>query len=196
MNQADIDIDLADRDQVIKLIDCTAAHQITGGQLRRHASGIYVTEIPYDPVNDCATLDYETAQSRGYFKVDLLNQGVYRLVRSPEHYAELLVREPDWSRLWKDTRWASQLVHVGNYTDLLCSMRPDSVERMAAFIAIIRPGKAHLQNLPWSEVFATVWDGDNSRGFVFKHSHSVSYGMLVKLHMNLLAEPTQSGEPA
>jgi DNA polymerase III alpha subunit len=75
---------------------------------------------------------------------------------------------------------------VGNYTDLLAVMRPDSIERMAAFISIIRPGKAHLQRQPWSQVFASVWDGDSSRGFVFKKSHAVSYSMLVALHMNLL----------
>jgi hypothetical protein len=57
---------------------------------------------------------------------------------------------------------------------------------MAAFISIIRPGKAHLQNQPWAEVFKTVWDGDSSRGFVFKHSHAVSYAALVALHMNIL----------
>jgi hypothetical protein len=78
------------------------------------------------------------------------------------------------------------LVHVGNYTDLLTSMKPDSIPRMAAFISIIRPGKAHLQNQPWDQVFASVWDGDNSRGFTFKHSHAVSYAALVALHMNLL----------
>ena len=65
-------------------------------------------------------------------------------------------------------------------------MRPDTIPRMAAFIAIIRPGKAHLQNRPWSEVFESVWDGDDSRGFVFKKSHSLSYSMLVALHMNLI----------
>jgi hypothetical protein len=75
---------------------------------------------------------------------------------------------------------------VGNYTDILKSMRPDSIPRMAAFISVIRPGKAHLQNKPWEEVFASVWDGDDSQGYTFKHSHSISYAALVALHMNLL----------
>jgi DNA polymerase III alpha subunit len=87
--------------------------------------------------------------------------------------------------------WATLLVHIGNYTDLLKKMKPDSVPRMAAFISIIRPGKAHLQNRPWNEVFASVWDGDASRGFVFKKSHSISYAMLVALHMNLLSQDVE-----
>lgn len=186
---ADIDIDLADRDQIIKLIDVTSARQIHQGQVRRHNSGVYPTDIPYDPVNECAAIDYEIAEQRGYFKIDLLNMSVYQLIKNPEEYNQLLAQEPPWSRLWLDSEWAKQLVHVGNYTDLLQTMKPDSITRMAAFIAIIRPGKAHLQNKPWSEVFKTVWDGDDSKGFVFKHSHSISYAALVALHMNLLSRP-------
>ena len=183
---ADIDIDLADRDQLLKLIDAVPAMQIQDGKIRRHNSGVYVTDIPYDPIHECAAIDYDTAEQRGYFKIDLLNMTVYNLVKSPEHYEQLLAQEPPWERLWSDAVWASQLVHVGNYTGLLGTMRPDSIPRMAAFISIIRPGKAHLQNQPWAEVFDSVWDGDSSRGFVFKKAHAIGYARLVALHMNLL----------
>ena len=182
---ADIDIDMPDREQLLKLIQHVPARLEVGGQIRRHNSGIYVTEIPTDPVNNCAALDYETAEQRGYFKIDLLNMSVYSLVQSPEHYEQMLAAPPPWARLWTDTAWATQLVHVGNYTDLLKQMKPDSIPRMAAFISIIRPGKAHLQRRPWTEVFAEVWDGDDSRGYTFKKSHAVSYAALVALHMNL-----------
>jgi hypothetical protein len=183
---ADIDIDLANRDQLLKLIQATPARQVTNGQPRRHNSGVYVTDIPWDPVNACAAIDYETAEQLGYFKIDLLNMSVYQLIQDQAHYDYLSKTTPPWDRLWNDAEWASQLVHVGNYADLLKSMRPDSIPRMAAFISIIRPGKAHLQNQPWDRVFESVWDGDDSRGFVFKKSHAVSYAALVALHMNLL----------
>ena len=183
---ADIDIDLADRNQVIELLQCTPARQIVNGEVRRHNTGVYVTDIPYDPINHCASIDYHEAEQRGYIKLDLLNMSVYQLIQDPQHYQEMLDREPPWTRLWNDPEWAQQLVHVGNYTDLLASMQPDSIPRMAAFIALIRPGKAHLQNQPWSDVFASVWDGDDSRGYVFKKSHSIGYAKLVALHMNLL----------
>lgn len=189
---ADIDIDLADRDQLLKLIDAIPAMQIQDGKIRRHNSGVYVTDIPYDPVHHCAAIDYETAEQRGYFKIDLLNMTVYNLVKSPEHYEQLLAQEPAWDRLWTDSVWSSQLVHVGNYTGLLATMRPDSIPRMAAFISIIRPGKAHLQNKTWAEVFDSVWDGDSSQGFVFKKAHAIGYARLVALHMNLLNTSNQS----
>jgi len=188
---ADIDIDLADRDQLLQLIDATPARQMHQGQVRRHNSGVYVTDIPYDPVNACSAIDYEQAEQLGYFKIDLLNMSVYQLIKSPAHYEELLAQDPPWERLRTDPTWAKQLAHIGNYTDLLKSMRPDSIPRMAAFISIIRPGKAHLQNRPWAEVFETVWDGDDSKGFVFKKSHSISYAALVALHMNLLSQPVE-----
>ena len=180
---ADIDIDVPNRDAVLQLIQHVPARLATG---RRHNSGIYVTEVPRDPVNNCAAIDYEAAERRGYFKIDLLNMSVYQLIRDPEHYEQMLNQEPTWSRLWTDPGWAAKLVHVGNYTDLLVTMRPDSIPRMAAFISIIRPGKAHLQSKPWDKVFESVWDGDESQGYTFKKSHAVSYAALVVLHMNLL----------
>lgn len=189
---ADIDIDLADREQLLKLINAVPAMQVQDGRIRRHNSGVYVTDIPYDPVHECAAIDYDTAEQRGYFKIDLLNMTVYNLVKGPEHYEQLLTQEPTWERLWTDTAWASQLVHVGNYTGLLATMKPDSIPRMAAFISIIRPGKAHLQNRPWPEVFDTVWDGDSSRGFVFKKAHALGYAQLVALYMNLLNSSNKS----
>lgn len=190
---ADIDIDLADRTQILSLIEHVPARQVTDGQVRRHNSGVYVTDIPRDSVAGCAAIDYETAESRGYFKIDLLNMSVYQLVQSPDHYQAMLDREPDWPRLWQDPVWSSGLVHVGNYTDLLSRMRPDSIPRMAAFISIIRPGKAHLQDRPWSEVFESVWDGDSSRGYVFKKAHAVGYAALVALHMNLIGDVAHQG---
>jgi DNA polymerase III alpha subunit len=189
---ADIDLDFANREAVLKLIQHTPARQTVQGQTRRHNSGVYVTDIPLDPVNRCATIDYEAAEQLGYFKIDFLNMSVYQLITSAEHYAQAVATEPTWSRLWQEPEWARQLAHVGNYTDLLNAMRPDTIPRMAAFISIIRPGKAHLQRQTWDQVFASVWDGDESRGYTFKKSHAISYAALVALHMNLL---TPSGAP-
>jgi hypothetical protein len=188
---ADIDLDFANRESILKLIDSVPARQMYQGQVRRHNSGVYVTDIPYDPVNQCAAIDYELAEQRGYFKIDFLNMTVYNLVRSPEHYDQMQAQEPPWSRLWTDSEWTKQLAHIGNYTELLKTMRPDSIPRMAAFISIIRPGKAHLQNRSWAEVFDTVWDGNDSRGYTFKKAHAISYAALVALHMNLLNQPAE-----
>lgn len=189
---ADIDIDVPNRQAVLDLIDHVPARLEINGQVRRHNSGIYVTDIPKDIVHSCAAINYEQAEQRGYFKIDLLNMSVYSLINNIEHYERMLDADPPWSRLWQDAAWASGLVHVGNYTDLLRGMKPDSIVRMAAFISVIRPGKAHLQMKSWDTVFASVWDGDDSKGYTFKKSHAISYAALVALHMNLTNDKIHS----
>lgn len=183
--RADIDIDVPDRAALLKLIKHIPARLETG---KSHNSGVYVTDIPVDPLTGIAAIDYNQADARGYFKLDLLNMSVYQMIRDTDHYTKMLETPTNWKRLWEEPDWAKNLVHVGNYTELLSTMRPDSITRMAAFISVIRPGKAHLQNRPWPEVFASVWDGDTSRGYTFKKAHAIGYAALVSLHMNLLED--------
>lgn len=183
----DIDIDFGDRTEILQLIKHISATQVVNGELRKHNSGIYVHEIPKNPITNLAAIDYDSAEKRGYIKLDFLNMSIYQAIRDQYHYKQLLDNEPNWSKLWLDVKWSKQIVHIGNYTHLLVKMKPDSIVKMAAFISIIRPGKAHLQNLSWNEVLQKVWDGDNSRGYTFKKSHAISYAALVALHMNLLS---------
>ena len=184
---ADVDIDFADRNSILQFIKHIPARQEQDDAVRKHNSGVYVTDIPTDPLHDCASIDYKKAEERGYFKIDFLNQSVYSLVKDQAHYDRMLEKQPNW-KLLLNASFCEKVVHIGNYADLVSEMQPDSIERMAAFIAIIRPGKAHLQRQSWDSVFTSVWDGDDSRGFVFKKSHSVSYAKLVALHINLLEE--------
>ena len=184
---ADVDIDFANRSQILEIINYVPARQENSGEVRKHNSGVFVTDIPTDPINNCSSIDYREADDRGYFKIDFLNQSVYELIKDQEHYDRMLAKPTDWNRLL-DKSFCERVVHIGNYADLVAKMCPDSIERMASFIAIIRPGKAHLQGQSWETVFASVWDGDDSRGFVFKKSHSISYARLVALHINLLSE--------
>ena len=127
----DIDIDFADRSQILSLIQHVPARQIQDGKPRQHNSGVYVTDIPRDPVHRCAAIDYETAESRGYFKIDFLNVSVYQLIRDHDHYQSMLDREPPWQRLWQEPGWAAQIIHIGNYAKLLAQMRPDSIDARA-----------------------------------------------------------------
>lgn len=182
---ADVDIDLADRNQLLQLISAVPARQDASG--RKHNSGVYVTPVPVDPFNDCASIDYHEAEQRGYFKIDLLNQSVYTLIESPEHYEKMLAHEPNWSLL-EDPAFCERVVHISNYHNLIMSMRPDSIPRMAMLLSIIRPAKAHLQNKPWDEVAQTVWQKPVGDEYYFKKAHAVGYAKLVALHINLLDE--------
>lgn len=184
---SDIDIDLGNRDSLLAIIKHIPASMRNVDPMRKHPTGVYITDIPYDPINDMAALHYADAEERGYFKLDLLNVYVYEQVKSEEHLVELM-REPDWSML-KDRATVEKLIHLNNSFYIMQRMPEpiDSIPRLAMFLAVMRPAKKHLQGLTWKEVAKTVWDKDQD-GYSFKKSHAIAYAQLVVVHMNLLKE--------
>lgn len=186
---SDIDIDFGDREKILSLIEHIPAAMRKVNPIRKHATGVYVTEIPYDPVNDMAAIDYAEAEDRGYLKLDFLNVHVYNQVRDETHLVELM-REPNWDNL-KNKDFVEKLIHLGNQYSTLRNMPEpvNSIPRLAMFLAIIRPGKKHLIGKSWQDVAKTVWAKDQT-GYTFKKSHAVAYAHLVVVHMNLLEETT------
>lgn len=182
---ADIDIDLPDREKLMELIKHVPARQVNKDQSRKHNSGIYPTAVPTDPLLECCALDYREAEERGYFKIDLLNVNVYQLIKSPDHYLEMLGRSPPWHRLL-DQSFCQQIIHVGNHYDLITKLKPDSIPRMAMFLAIIRPAKRYLADRSWTDIAKEVWVPPEDDSYFFKKSHAVGYAHLVSLHINLI----------
>ena len=184
---SDVDIDFADRQQVLNVIPHVGASILNDqGQLIQHNTGIYITEIPKDPTTNRSTIDYKDAETRGYIKLDFLNVGLYQKVKSRDHLNDLLKQEPPWHRLYEPD-FCSQLIHIGNHYDTLIKM-PEAVNtipRLAMFLAVIRPAKRHLIGLPWAEVAKSVWEKPADSSYYFKKSHSVSYAHLVVVNMNL-----------
>jgi hypothetical protein len=182
---SDIDIDFANREDILKYIKYIPAAMRKVVPMRKHATGVYVSDVPYDPVHDMAAIDYSEAEKRGYFKLDLLNVHVYEQVKDEAHLVELM-REPNWEKL-KDPEFVGKLIHLNNQFHTLQKMPEpiDSIPRLAMFLAVIRPGKKHLVGQKWSEVAKTVWD-KGSDGYTFKKAHAISYANLVVVHMNLL----------
>jgi hypothetical protein len=181
---ADIDIDFANREDILQHIKYTSARKLHQGKPEKHNSGVYVTPIPYDPMLDCSALHYKEADERGYFKIDFLNVSVYQHIRDDKHYQELLEREPPWHRL-NEPEFVQQIIHISNYPDVIARCMPDSIPRMAMFIAALRPAKKHLLGKPWKEMAETIWQKSDDE-YAFKHSHSISYAVLVALHMNIV----------
>jgi hypothetical protein len=182
---SDIDIDFGNRDKILEHIKHIPAAMRKVDPIRKHATGIYITDIPYDAINGISNLDYSEAEKRGYIKLDLLNVHVYDKVRDEQHLVELMC-EPKWERL-NDRVFVEKLIHLSNhYNSMQKMLEPiDSIPRLAMFLAVIRPSKKHLIGKSWREVAKTVWDDDKT-GYHFKKSHSVAYAQLVVVHMNLL----------
>jgi len=191
--KSDIDIDFADRDQILSLLDVTPSSIIRDGKLVRHNTGVHPTEIPVDPFTGYASLDYNDAEDRGYIKLDFLNVNLYKQVRDEQHLVELM-REPDWTKLY-DLAICSQLIHVNNHYDTLLKMPEpvDTVARLAMFLAVIRPAKRHLIGKSWKDVSLTIWDKVEGE-YAFKKSHAIAYANLVVVNLNLLCEPALSND--
>lgn len=186
---SDIDLDFANREDALRLLKHVPASMVRDGELAKHASGVYFTDIPVDSLTGAASIEYHEAEARGYLKLDFLNVSVYQQVRDEDHLVELMTREPDWDRL-NDRLFVEQLMHIGSHYDSLRRFAEpiNSIPRLAMFLAVIRPAKRHLIGLPWRDVAKTIWDKPLDDTYYFKKSHAVAYATLVVVHMNLLSE--------
>jgi len=181
----DIDIDFGDRSKILEHIKYTPAAMRKVNPMRKHNTGVHVTEVPYDAINDMANIDYADAEDRGYLKLDLLNVHVYSQIQSEIELIDLMV-DPNW-KLLRNQEFVSKLVHLSNhYNSMLKMPEPiDSIPRLAMMLAIIRPAKKHLIGQTWKEVSESVWE-KNDEGYSFKKAHAIGYAWLVAVHMNLL----------
>ena len=184
----DIDIDFADRNIILNKIQHRVAKLSTG---KKHNTGVYVTEIPHNPFNELATIEHKTAEERGYFKLDFLNVSIYKNVRDETHLQELMEKEPLWELL-EHKDFSEKVFHLNGHSSLLKLLKPNSVEQLAATLAIIRPAKRHLANESWEMIMKEVWTKPTDGAYYFKKAHAVSYAMACVVHMNLICEEINS----
>lgn len=184
----DIDIDFFNKNEILEKIGHRVASLSNG---KPHNTGIYVTEIPHNPLDKVATIDYKQAEQRGYFKIDFLNVSIYKDIRDEEHLIKLMEKEPIWELL-KHDEFVNQLFHLKGHGKVTRQHCPTSVEQLAAVLSIIRPAKRHLIGESWKTIMKEVWTKPDNGEYYFKKSHSISYAMAVIVHMNLLCEQLNS----
>jgi hypothetical protein len=187
----DIDIDFANRDQALSLIDHITA-SIKDNTFKKHNTGIYCTSIPHNPFTGLSTIDYKEADQRGYFKIDLLNVGIYKDIISEDHLNTLMETEPLWDLLEQDD-FSSLLFHINGHGNILRQMKPTSILQLAAVLAMIRPAKRHLIGESWTTVMETIWTKPEDGEYYFKKAHAVAYAMAVVVQMNLICEKISYG---
>jgi DNA polymerase III alpha subunit len=183
----DIDIDFGNRDKALEVLKHIPASIVRDGEYTKHNSGVYVQNIPVNPITGLSTLDYKLAEDRGYMKLDFLNMSVYNQIKSETELLELMLQEPDWDKLL-DTRITENLVHVSGHADVLAKVKPRDVESLAIVLALIRPSKRYLLHRSWAEIRTNIWTKPQDDGYYFKHSHALSYAFLVIIHLNLLCK--------
>ena len=183
----DIDIDFADRDLALSRIKHIRASRLDRNDTVPHNTGIYLQSIPVNPITNLSTIDYKTAEDRGYFKLDFLNVSIYKDVRDEEHLKTLMETEPLWDLLEQDD-FSSLLFHVNGHSSILRQMKPKSILQLAAVLAMIRPAKRHLIGETWTTVMETIWTKPTDGEYYFKKAHAVAYAMAVAVQMNLICE--------
>jgi len=157
------------------------------GTFKKHNSGVYCTSIPVNPLTGTASFDYKEAEQRGYFKIDFLNVSVYNDVRDEAHLNQLMETEPLWDLLLEDD-FTEKLFHVNGHGSILREMKPQSVEQLAAVLAVIRPAKRYLIGKDWSEIEAEVWQKPDGDEYYFKKAHAIAYAHVIVVQMNLICE--------
>lgn len=188
----DIDIDFADRTKALEHFKHAVAAIEDNGTFKKHNTGIYCTSIPYNPLTGLSTVDYKTAEDRGYFKIDFLNVSVYEGVRDRQHLKTLMETEPLWDLLLQDD-FTDLLFHVNGYGNLLRQMKPCSIEELAMCLAIIRPAKRHLIGKTWTEIGMEIWTKPTNGDYYFKKAHAVAYAHVIVVQMNLICEGVSYG---
>lgn len=194
--RTDIDIDFKDAKSVIAKLPCVrSTEKITEDGFIVHNSGVHFDSIPVDPITGYASITYKEAESLGYQKVDILSQSAYMYVRDRKHLKELTEREPDWSLL-EVPEIVEQLSQIKKHISLLQLWKPASIDELAMFIAMIRPGKRKCQYMnSWDEVKNDIWDyssieldGEGKKQRYFKKPHAYAYSLMIVVQLNALVE--------
>lgn len=188
----DIDIDFVDREQALSLFKHVRASRVDENKLTKHNTGVYLHEVPLNAVNNVCSIPYDEAEQRGYFKLDFLNVGIYKGIKDEDHLLHLMNTEPIWDLLEQD-EFANLLFHVNGHGSILRQMKPNSVEQLAAILAMIRPAKRYLVGENWSTVLNEVWLKPENDEYYFKKSHATAYAVAIVVQMNLICEQISYG---
>ena len=182
----DIDIDVADRDKLLKLIKGTTAMILRDNKQDKHNTGVYFHEMPSNPFTGLSSIDYKEAEDMGYFKIDVLNVGLYKDIKSKEHLDQLLKMEPMWELL-EHKEVVEKCFHIHKHFEIVMKMKPKSVEELAAVLAVIRPAKRHLLGKDWDTVMEQVWVKPQGDEYFFKKAHAHAYAVAIVLQLNMMA---------
>ena len=188
----DIDIDFLDREQALTLFKHVRASRIDDNKLVKHNTGVYLHEVPVNAVENLCAVPYEEAEEKNYFKIDFLNVGIYKGVRDEAHLVQLMETEPLWDLL-QDEEFIQNLFHVNGHGSILRQSKPESIEQLAAVLAMIRPAKRYLIGKDWTTVMTEVWTKPENDEYFFKKSHATAYAVAVVVQMNLICEQISYG---
>jgi hypothetical protein len=189
----DIDIDFFDRNKLLEVMPHHVAMRRQKDDEVKHNTGVYFTPIPHNPFTNLSTIDYETAEERGYFKIDILNVSIYEGIDGEVQLVKLVTTEPNWE-LFAYKEIVDQLFHINGHFEIISKLKPKSIEQLAAVLAIIRPAKRHLVDSDWNTINNEVWKRPEDDAYFFKKSHAVAYAHAIVVQLNALCERAEQND--
>tara|TARA_Y100000389_G_C17316088_1_gene440536 strand:+ start:164 stop:742 length:579 start_codon:yes stop_codon:yes gene_type:complete len=181
----DVDIDMANRDKLLKFIDHIPASIKREDSFEKHNTGVYLQPIPHFPLEGFSTIDHKEAEELGFFKLDVLNNHIYENIESEAHLDRLINTEPLWE-LFGHKEIVDQLFHVNKHYNIIEQHTPTSIEQLAMILAMIRPGKRYLVGNTWEVIEKEVWEKTDE--YFFKKSHAIGYAVAIIVQLNLICE--------
>ena len=112
---------------------------------------------------------------------------MYGNVNSNDHLEELIQQEPVWELL-EHKEIVEQLFHIHNHYNIVKQLKPNSIEQLAAVLAVIRPAKRHLLNKDWDTINKEVWVKPSDDSYFFKKSHAIAYAIAIVVQLNSIVE--------
>lgn len=179
----DVDIDMENRDNLLSVLKHIGGSIKRPGGMEKHNTGVYIQPIPHDPITGLSNIDHKEAEDIGYFKLDVLNNSVYKGIRTEGELDDLCNMEPMWN-LFGHKEIVEQLFHISNHFDIVSQHMPTNIEQLAMILAMIRPGKRHLVGKSWEEIESQVWVKPENDSYFFKKSHAYSYAMAIIVQLN------------
>lgn len=184
----DIDIDVAPKTVPDRSVYGTRAMVYNKDQekILPHPSGVYLEKVPIDELTGLCAFDYRYGDKEGYIKADILNNSSYNMFSSKDDVLDHLHREPNWDFL-KDEKIVSKLPHIGTHYEEMQEFNIRSVEDLADFLAIIRPGKFHLKEKYLEDkksIRPSLYKRPSNDKAFFKKSHAISYALMIVTVMN------------
>lgn len=187
----DLDINSISRESMLDTLIHIPASKINEKGIYPHNIGVYFSDIPQDLITGLASIDYKSAEEDfGYIKTDFLHNTVYDKFSTRTELFECLNKPIDWKLLYKE-EVISKLPHINNYYTLINQMpKIDSIEKLAMFISIVRPGKKYLiddvlKNKNWDCIKEKIWVKEKE-GYMYKKSHAISYALMITVAIRSL----------
>lgn len=184
--QPDLDCDISQKsiDEIKKCMKNIPASIITSTNIKAHNSGVYFCDAPVDLISGLCSINYKEAESDfGLMKVDLLHNTMLDKFNTRTELFNILKKPIQWNLL-KNEEVVERLPHISAYFNLIQEMpNIDSIEKLAMFIACIRPGKKNLiqkiKENGWDSVKNSIWEP--TKEYYYKKSHAISYAMMISI---------------